>query len=425
MKRLLLATLGLSPGVVTGAYFKLRREDVPIHQVVTVSTKSPATRQAEQMVWETLEASESPPEYQPLRAVKASDLGNPLATQQFMDFMRTRLEAYSREYEIDLILTGGRTSMAAAAMLAVQQLTFFEPKIAGRLHLYHLEVLDPELEERGQISRLKAMQPADRIPYLNPADNQIGLVQIPILSLKDKPAALWARLFEYAVGAHLMEAHAYQQVRYSFKPAYLRNKKGLGEVDVYAEKPRPGAIEAVEQVDHATLRGLLAQSFNREELKRLCFDLHINHEEFESQTLSGMARELVGYAERHGRLTELLQACEARRPKHPWRDAAHLRQALICECKLRIVDNPADKPVTEEEVRRLANKVAAVRLNDKSRQVIGWLVSNTPRVEERALKLADEQQIQIFKADLPGTWKQRADWKIVGNLQRLTRDAVA
>lgn len=61
--------------------------------MVTISTElGLATRQVEEMVREALEASESPPEYQGLRAVKASELGNSQITHQFMEFMRKRLE---------------------------------------------------------------------------------------------------------------------------------------------------------------------------------------------------------------------------------------------------------------------------------------------------------------------------------------------
>lgn len=418
MDRLLLATLGLSPGVVTGAFFKLRREGLPIEKVVTVSTVGPATRQVEEIVGETLEASEFKPEYKPLRAVKASDLSNSQVTHQFMDFIRKRLEEYGRDYEIDLVLTGGRTSMAAAAMLAVQQATFHDPKLVNRLHLYHLEVLDPDLEPQGHISRLKAMRPEERTLYLDPVDSQISLVQIPVLSLKEEPNNLRARLFEYAVGAHLMARYGYQQVRYSFNPAYL-NQKDLGEVDVYAEKPRSGAIEEVEKVDRPTFRNMLTQGFNRDELQTLCYDLNINPEYFESRGLEGMARDLLLYAERHGRLTDLLTACEASRPRYPWRDAVQLRQVLLCECKLRTGDDPAAKPVAIKEIRRLANKVEAVKRETGRREVVGWLVSNSPEVDDDARTLALEKGVVIWQATLPGNWKERADWQIVGDMASL------
>ncbi|MCZ7672170.1 MAG: hypothetical protein M5U34_36115 [Chloroflexi bacterium] len=118
-------------------------------------------------------------------------------------------------------------------------------------------------------------------------------------------------------GAPSWEKHDFQQVRYSFQPAYLRNKKDLGEVDVYAEKPRPGAVELVEKIDRPTFRGLLAQSFNKSELKILCYDLGVNHEDFESAGLTGMVRELLEYMERHGRLTDLLNACKKSAPYTP------------------------------------------------------------------------------------------------------------
>lgn len=412
---MLLATLGLSPGVVTGAYFKLRREGLLIQTVVTISTVGPATRQVEDMVRGALEASESPPAYQPLRPVKASELGNSQVTHQFMEYMRKRLEEYGRDHEIDLVLTGGRTSMAAAAMLAVQQATFHDPKLADRLRLYHLEVLDPDLEPQGHISRLKGMKPDERTLYLDPVESKIALVQIPILSLKEEPIALYARLFEYAVGAHLMEKHNFQQVRYSFKPTYL-NQKGLGEIDVYAEKPRPGAIEAVEELDRPTFRNMLLQAFNRNELETLCYDLSIDPEIFESRGLEGMVRDLLLFAERHGRLTDLLQACAATRPRYPWRDAANLRQALLCECKLRTGDDPAAKPVAIKEIRRLANKVAAEKQENGRRQVVGWLVSNAPAIDDDARTLALEEGISVFQAILPAKWKERVDWRIEKDL---------
>ncbi|MCZ7672172.1 MAG: hypothetical protein M5U34_36125 [Chloroflexi bacterium] len=53
----------------------LRRRGLPIDTVRRFHA-GPATRQVEQMVWETLEADETPPTYKPLRAVNASELAN-------------------------------------------------------------------------------------------------------------------------------------------------------------------------------------------------------------------------------------------------------------------------------------------------------------------------------------------------------------
>jgi hypothetical protein len=193
----------------------------------------------------------------------------------------------------------------------------------------------------------------------------------------------------------------------------------LGEVDVYAEKPRPGAIEGVEEMDRPTFRNMLLQAFNRDELETLCYDLSINPEIFESRGLEGMVRELLLFAERHCRLTDLLKACEANRPQYPWRDAAKLRQVLLCECKLRTGDDPAAKPVAINEIRRLTNKVAAVKHETGRHEVVGWLVINSPAVDDDARSLALEHGIVVWQATLPGDWKERADWQIVGAMKPL------
>ena len=69
--------------------------------------------------------------------------------------------------------------------------------------------------------------------------------------------------------------------------------------------------------DRAELRQKLAEHFNKEELRTLCFDLGIEHENL-PDTKDGMARELVAYCERHGRIPELVAACQRLRPRVAW-----------------------------------------------------------------------------------------------------------
>jgi formylglycine-generating enzyme required for sulfatase activity len=69
--------------------------------------------------------------------------------------------------------------------------------------------------------------------------------------------------------------------------------------------------------DRADLRQKLAEHFNKEELRTLCFDLGIEHENL-PDTKDGMARELVAYCERQGRIPELAATCQRLRPRVEW-----------------------------------------------------------------------------------------------------------
>ena len=69
------------------------------------------------------------------------------------------------------------------------------------------------------------------------------------------------------------------------------------------------------------LRQLLGQYFSREELRSICFDLGIDHENF-PEGKEGLCRGLILYAERKGRLDDLLRMCKRERPSVLWPDAA-------------------------------------------------------------------------------------------------------
>lgn len=62
------------------------------------------------------------------------------------------------------------------------------------------------------------------------------------------------------------------------------------------------------------LRVALTQSFNESELQTLCADLAIDYENLAGDTKADKARELVAYAQRHGRLPELLAYVRSERP---------------------------------------------------------------------------------------------------------------
>ena len=73
---------------------------------------------------------------------------------------------------------------------------------------------------------------------------------------------------------------------------------------------RPEQVEGTLTLEyHAKLRENLAEHFNKDELCTLCFDLGIKHENLAADTIDGMARELVAYCERTGKIPELVAQC--------------------------------------------------------------------------------------------------------------------
>jgi len=63
-----------------------------------------------------------------------------------------------------------------------------------------------------------------------------------------------------------------------------------------------------------TLRNSIASHFTEDELKDVCFDLNVNPQSLASETLPGMARELVLMMKRQGRVDELVKVCKTYRP---------------------------------------------------------------------------------------------------------------
>ena len=88
-----------------------------------------------------------------------------------------------------------------------------------------------------------------------------------------------------------------------------------------AETKRPDSKSEEIQtgIDRARLRQNIAEHFTKDELRTLCFDLGIEHENL-PETKDGMARELVAYCERTGRVPELVEKCKGLRPKVAWED---------------------------------------------------------------------------------------------------------
>jgi hypothetical protein len=77
----------------------------------------------------------------------------------------------------------------------------------------------------------------------------------------------------------------------------------------------PAAPAQPVTVPGPVLRRVLDRYFNISELQELCFDLGIDYEHLGGASKSDKARELVAYAERHGRTTDLIARVRTVRPQ--------------------------------------------------------------------------------------------------------------
>jgi formylglycine-generating enzyme required for sulfatase activity len=147
---------------------------------------------------------------------------------------------------------------------------------------------------------------------------------------------------------NLHEAKGYKRLMHA-----LRVRAGELGVGLSPEQPRstpprpaPGGLPS----DRAELRQKLVEHFNREELRTLCFDLGIEHENL-PDTKDSMARELVAHCERQGRIPELVAACQRLHPKVPWGTdmgmPAHARLPKTEHTEPRDVLAPAPQPVKQ------------------------------------------------------------------------------
>jgi hypothetical protein len=73
--------------------------------------------------------------------------------------------------------------------------------------------------------------------------------------------------------------------------------------------------------DRSTIRLLLVQYFDEEEIRSLAFDLEVDYDSLRGEGKASKTRELVAHMDRHGRLSEFLEIGPRLRSDVPWEDA--------------------------------------------------------------------------------------------------------
>lgn len=147
--RVLLASLGLSPGAVTGMYHALARAGKPVTRIVTFSPANRDVRDAAGICESEFRRLGVPYRNHYL---DAEDIASDNDAQAFKGTFNGLLqELVSNDAEVLVGITGGRTIMGA--LMAIVAQTAVSDQSAARVSLYHLDV-DDDIEEEGRLPRL-------------------------------------------------------------------------------------------------------------------------------------------------------------------------------------------------------------------------------------------------------------------------------
>jgi len=88
-------------------------------------------------------------------------------------------------------------------------------------------------------------------------------------------------------------------------------------------RPRPKVVRKAKASKQyrVKLRKILTERFSEDELRTLCFDLHVDYENLPGEGKAAKARELLAFLERYDRIGELVRMGQQMRKDIPWKDA--------------------------------------------------------------------------------------------------------
>lgn len=169
-RRVLLASLGKAPGVITGLYQALRdREQIEIDEVVTISPDNLLIRRCVNIL--SNEFRKLRVEYDN-QTIDASDIESDFDAFDFKSRIATLMDMYHKDgYEIHLGIAGGLASMGALMSIVAQ---WHEASSV----LYHLWVPD-DIEEDGEITKFMTLSSRRKHEVLFPKEYE--LVKVPFV----------------------------------------------------------------------------------------------------------------------------------------------------------------------------------------------------------------------------------------------------
>jgi hypothetical protein len=178
-RRVLIASLGRSPGAVTGLVHALVYTGTPLDSVRTVSTSEYQVQRAVKVVREEL-AAQGLKDYEDV-CIGSADITNDRDAQDFKAaFARLLIEARQAGDEVAIGIAGGRTVMGALLALVAQM------EAPPNSYFYQLSVPD-DIEEDGRIPAFFRQSPQRQTELLRPMAHrleQCHLVKVPFARLE-------------------------------------------------------------------------------------------------------------------------------------------------------------------------------------------------------------------------------------------------
>jgi CRISPR-associated protein Csx14 len=175
-KRLLIATLGTSPAVVTEAIDLLSEQGQRPDRVCIIKTKDPDVNRSYELLLKHIPAHcgielVKPVEIQSYKDIDSSDIAIKFM-RQACDILRT----YSNNYELYVCIAGGRKVMSALLALAVN--------LYGAERLFHIWA-PRDLENNTEIRLIRGCAENELIKLLHPKLGDLDSPRIVDLPLTD------------------------------------------------------------------------------------------------------------------------------------------------------------------------------------------------------------------------------------------------
>jgi len=179
-RRVLIASLGRSPGAVTGLYHALTRTGTPIDAVRTVSTSEFQVQRAVKVVRDDLK-DQGLEDYADV-CIGSTDITDDRDAQEFKSaFAHLLMEAKQAGDEVAIGIAGGRTVMGALLTIVAQM------EAPEGSYFYQLSVPDA-VEEDGrfpQFSRLPLNRQREVLRPMAYFMEQCYLVKIPFVRISE------------------------------------------------------------------------------------------------------------------------------------------------------------------------------------------------------------------------------------------------